>query len=229
MSRVEQPPRMPTSAGIGAARPSGRRPSPGCSADARANSSVSVTPGRTASGSGANPSSGSPSAAAAAACARRPSAAKPCARSPRPPGRVRTRPSPGIGAGTVASVQAPVSYTVRKKSSMRPRDKWSASTFDSVAIHVQMITKPNLIMSANSSRSKSLRRRALDRPLAPDFWKAELSMKNCTAHPRHLCAIASTHATTVSPSRKSIGWRDAREPYFHQSYAPHALTQPPPV
>ena len=34
-------------------------------------------------------------------------------------------------------------------SSTRPRDRWSASTFSSVAIHVQVITKPNLIMSAS--------------------------------------------------------------------------------
>jgi len=53
-----------------------------------------------------------------------------------------------------------------------------------------------------------------DRPLAPDCMNAALSMKNCTMQPRHLCASRSTHATTVSPSRKSMGWRAARELYL---------------
>ena len=122
-----------------------------------------------------------------------------------------------MGSGTVVEVHTPLSYTVRRNSSTRPRDRWSASTFSSVAIHVQVITKPNLIMSASNSRRRSFRRCALDRPLAPDFWKLELSMKNCTTQPRHLCASRSTHATTVSPSRKSIGRRAARLPYLNQS------------
>ena len=47
MCRVDHPPRRRATAGIGAGRPSARTPSPGCSADARASSSVSVTPGPT--------------------------------------------------------------------------------------------------------------------------------------------------------------------------------------
>ena len=127
---------------------------------------------------------------------------------------MRVRPTSGIGSGTVASVHTPVSYTVRKNSATRPRDRWSAFTLSSVAIHVHAITKPNLIMSPKSSRSRSLSRFARDRPLAPDCKKAELSMKKSTTQPRQRDASRSTHATTVSPSRKSMGWRAAREPYL---------------
>ena len=190
--RVDQPPRRRATAGIGAGRPSARTPSPGCSADARASSSVSVTPGPTGPTCLVGETNSRPtclvgetnsgptclvdetnSASAAAAARARPSAATPPARLPRPSGRVRVRPISGIGSGTVVEVHTPLSYTVRRKSSTRPRDRWSASTFSSVAIHVQVITKPNLIMSPSSSRNRSLSRCALDRPLAPDFWNDE--------------------------------------------------------
>ena len=92
----------------------------------------------------------------------------------------RTRPASGSGVGTVASDHKPDSYTVRKKSSSRPRERWSALTLSSVAIQVQVITKPNWSVRANNSRNKSLSRCARDRPLAPDFWKAELSQKIVT-------------------------------------------------
>ena len=81
-----------------------------------------------------------------------------------------------------------------------------------VEIHIHAITKPYWTISTNSSRSRSFSRCARERPLAPDFWNAELSIQNSTTQPRHLGASARTASTTVSPSRKSIILRAAAVP-----------------